>query len=78
VGIRSHTGVAAHMLGALAEQNINVSLINTSEVSINVVTSPERGREGLDCLRRAFLQESSPLGAGKRAFPARPATLFAS
>jgi aspartate kinase len=55
VGIRTHTGVATRMFGALAEGGINIALINTSEVRINVATSPERGQEGLECLRRAFL-----------------------
>jgi aspartate kinase len=56
VGMRSHTGVAAHMFQALAEREIAISMINTSEVRINVVTEVDRGREGLECLRRAFLQ----------------------
>jgi aspartate kinase len=56
VGMRSHTGVAAHMFSALAKSEIAISMINTSEVSINVVTGARKGREGLECLRRAFLQ----------------------
>jgi aspartate kinase len=56
VGMRSHTGVAARMFGALAERDMTISMINTSEVSINVVTGVQRGREGLECLRRTFLQ----------------------
>jgi aspartate kinase len=56
VGMRSHTGVAAHMFRALAEREIAISMINTSEVSINVVTGARKGQEGLECLRRAFLQ----------------------
>ncbi|HWE35107.1 MAG TPA: aspartate kinase [Isosphaeraceae bacterium] len=54
VGMRTHTGVATRMFGALAERGINIALINTSEVRINVATDVARGREGLDCLRRAF------------------------
>ena len=56
VGMRSHTGVAAHMFSALAEREIAISMINTSEVSINAVTGIGRGEEGLECLREAFLQ----------------------
>jgi aspartate kinase len=55
VGIRTHTGVATRMFGALAERGINIALINTSEVRINVATRLDRGREGLGCLKRAFL-----------------------
>jgi aspartate kinase len=60
VGMRSHTGVAAHMFRALSERDIAVSMINTSEISINVVTGLQRGREGLECLQDAFLQPGRP------------------
>jgi aspartate kinase len=56
VGMRSHTGVAARMFGALANHDIAISMINTSEVSINVVAGAKKGQEGLECLKRAFLQ----------------------
>ena len=52
--MRTHTGVATRMFGALAERGINIALINTSEVRINVATDIGRGREGLACLRRTF------------------------
>ncbi len=55
VGMRTHTGVATRMFGALAERKINIALINTSEVRINVATDFERGQEGIECLRQAFL-----------------------
>jgi aspartate kinase len=54
VGMRTHTGVATRMFGALAERGININLINTSEVRINVGTDISRGREALECLRNAF------------------------
>jgi aspartate kinase len=54
VGMRTHTGVATRMFAALAELGININLINTSEVRINVGTDIARGREALDCLRKAF------------------------
>ena len=54
VGMRTHTGVATRMFAALAERGININLINTSEVRINVGTDIDRGREGLECLKRAF------------------------
>jgi aspartate kinase len=55
VGMRTHTGVATRMFGALAARGINIGLINTSEIRINVATDFERGREGLIALREAFL-----------------------
>jgi aspartate kinase len=54
VGMRTHTGVAKTMFGALAAQNINISLINTSEVCIGVAIDRARGAEALACLKAAF------------------------
>lgn len=54
IGMRTHTGVANRMFGALAESGINIALINTSEVRVNVLTDIDRGREGLASLARAF------------------------
>ncbi len=54
VGMRTHTGAATRMFAALAERGININLINTSEVRINVGTDIARGKEGLECLKRAF------------------------
>ena len=54
VGMKTHTGVAARMFGALADGGINISLINTSEVRINVATDHDRGQEALEYLRKAF------------------------
>ncbi len=54
VGMRTHTGVATRMFGALAERGININLINTSEVRINVGTEIDRGRDGEACLRKVF------------------------
>lgn len=54
VGIRTHTGVAHRMFGTLAARRINIALISTSEVRINVVTALSRGREGLESLQEAF------------------------
>jgi aspartate kinase len=54
VGMRTHTGVATRMFGALASRSININLINTSEIRINVGTDITKGREGLDCLKSVF------------------------
>ncbi len=54
VGMRSHTGVAIRMFRALAEAEINVEMINTSEVQVNVVVDGRHGQEGLARLKQAF------------------------
>ena len=52
--MRTHTGVAARMFAALADGGINIALINTSEVRINVATDHDRGQEALEYLRKSF------------------------
>ena len=42
------------MFKALHEANINVDMINTSEVRVNVVVDGVQGQAGLDCLKRQF------------------------
>ncbi|MCA9247971.1 MAG: aspartate kinase, partial [Planctomycetales bacterium] len=54
IGMRSHTGVAVRMFGALAEAGINVELINTSEVRVNVIVAGDAGEKGLAVLQAAF------------------------
>ena len=54
VGMRTHTGVARRMFGALAARAINISMINTSEVCLSVVVDRSRGEEALACLKEAF------------------------
>jgi aspartate kinase len=54
VGMRTHTGVARRMFGALAQRGINISMINTSEVCVSVVVDRNRGEEALAGLKDAF------------------------
>jgi aspartate kinase len=54
VGMRTHTGVARTMFGALASRGINIAMINTSEVCVSVVVEAARGEEALECLRAVF------------------------
>jgi aspartate kinase len=37
VGMRSHAGVAKTMFGALAEKQVNIQVISTSEIKISVL-----------------------------------------
>jgi aspartate kinase len=54
VGMRTHTGVARRMFGALARRGINIAMINTSEVCLSVVVDRDRGEEALNSLKEAF------------------------
>jgi len=54
IGLRTHAGVAIRMFKPLADAGINVEMINTSEVRVNVIVDGERGAEALACLQKAF------------------------
>ncbi len=54
IGIRTHVGVAIRMFAALAEAGINVEMINTSEMRVNVVVDAKKGEAGLAALKAAF------------------------
>ncbi|MCE9606770.1 MAG: aspartate kinase [Planctomycetia bacterium] len=54
IGMRSHTGVAIRMFRALSEAGINVDMINTSEMRVNVVVDGAAGERGLAALQQAF------------------------
>jgi aspartate kinase len=78
VGMRSHTGVAMRMFGALAERNISPALISTSEVRINVAIDRARGREAQEALARAFLQQVPDGEPSSRQVHDSPATATAT
>jgi aspartate kinase len=54
VGIRTHVGVGIRLFQALSEAGINVEMINTSEMRVNVVVDADQGAAGLAALRSAF------------------------
>jgi aspartate kinase len=54
IGLRSHTGVAITMFKALTDANINLDLINTSEVRVNVLVDGASGKQALAALEQAF------------------------
>ncbi len=54
VGIRSHAGVADKLFAPLANAGINIDLISTSEVRVNVLVAAEHGKRSLSILRTAF------------------------
>ncbi len=54
IGMRSHTSVAIRMFSALAAANINVEMISTSEVRVNVVVDGADGEAALAALQKEF------------------------
>jgi aspartate kinase len=54
VGLRSHTDIADRLFNALANAQVNVALINTSEVLINVLVSLDEAEKAQAALKREF------------------------
>ena len=54
IGLRSHTGVAIRMFRALSETGINVQMINTSEVRVNVIVDGNDGERARAALEEVF------------------------
>jgi aspartate kinase len=58
VGMRSHAGIANTMFQALAEDNINICMISTSEIKISVVVDEKYLELGVRTLHKAFNLET--------------------
>ncbi len=54
VGMRSHSGVASKMFGALARNKINIQMISTSEIKISCVVDGEKGKLATQVIHREF------------------------
>lgn len=54
VGMRSHVGVAKTMFGALADNDINIQVISTSEIKVSVLISEEYMELALSALHSSF------------------------
>jgi len=54
VGMKTHSGVAATLFQALADANVNIELITTSEIKISVVIDQDRADEAARVAHAAF------------------------
>jgi aspartate kinase len=54
IGMRSHTGVAATLFGALAGAGINIQMITTSEIKISVIINETEGPRATQVVHDAF------------------------
>ena len=54
VGMRSHAGVASQMFQTLAENNVNIQMISTSEIKISVVIQEQQLEKAVKALHTAF------------------------
>ncbi len=60
VGMRSHTGVARRMFKALADADVNIQNITTSEIKISCIIAREDGQRALQVVHDAFELEKQP------------------
>ena len=54
VGMRSHAGVASTMFSALAQENINIQMITTSEIKVSVIIEERYLELAVRVLHKAF------------------------
>ncbi|NVJ99968.1 MAG: aspartate kinase [Oceanospirillaceae bacterium] len=64
VGMRSHAGVASKMFDTLADENINIQMISTSEIKVSVVISEKYMELAVRALHSAFDLDSSETVTG--------------
>jgi aspartate kinase len=64
-GIHNHPGYAAQMFGALADEDINISMISTSEIRITCIIAEAQIDAAAKAIHRTFrLQEPETVEAG--------------
>jgi len=63
VGMRSHTGVAQKMFGALAQAQVNINAITTSEIKISCIIDPSDANKALQAIHAAFELDKEPKDA---------------
>jgi len=54
VGMKTHSGVAATLFQTLADANVNIDMITTSEIKISVVINRDRADEAARLAHKAF------------------------
>ncbi|MDX1963130.1 MAG: aspartate kinase [Pirellulales bacterium] len=54
IGVRTNTSVAMRVFESLAKAGINLDMLSTSEVRLNVVVDGANGRRALETLQKAF------------------------
>ncbi len=54
VGMRSHTGVANTMFRTLADNDINIQMISTSEIKVSVIIDEQKLEQAVQALHVAF------------------------
>lgn len=62
IGMRYHTGVAADMFASLADEQIDVQMISTSEIKISVIIPRKYCEVAVRCLHEKFIEHELVVG----------------
>lgn len=62
VGMRSHAGIASKMFRILADENVNIRMISTSEIKVSVVVDEKYLELAVRALHAGFGLENEPEG----------------
>ena len=54
IGMKSHSGVASKMFSALADNDINIIMISTSEIRVSCVVEEAKMKQAVQVLHAAF------------------------
>ncbi len=60
LGMERQVGVAEKMFETLAQKNINIQMITTSEIKVSVLVSKEQGAEAIRAVHEAFELDKTP------------------
>jgi aspartate kinase len=66
IGMRSHVGIAAKMFKTLANEQINIQMISTSEIKTSVVIDEKYLELAVRVLHRAFELDQEPTATAPR------------
>ena len=59
-GMRSHSGVAAHIFKSLSKEKINILMISTSEIKVSCIIDQKHTKTAINSLHKAFNLEKKP------------------
>jgi aspartate kinase len=59
IGMKSQTGVAATFFNALANANINIKVVSTSDIKISVLIAREQVQQAVQALHSAYRLDKS-------------------
>ena len=56
-GMRSHAGIASKLFSTLAEHDINIQVISTSEIKISLLIDQKNGKQAVRHIHKAFIEQ---------------------